>query len=229
MQLVVPEHRPITPDEWAADERARRADRPWVGVCMVTSLDGATTLDGRSAGLGGPTDTAVLGALRRQADVVLVGAGTVAIEGYGPPKQPGLRIGVVTARGTVDTSRELFRSGAGFLITTERTELAAADDVDVVRAGEDHIDFRRALAALDTVVERPVFVHAEGGPQLNAALVAADLIDELNLTWSPRVVAGMSDRWAAGGAEVTRDERVLTRLAIDDHFVFSRWRRRPSS
>ena len=37
-------------------------DRPWVGVCMIASLDGATVVDGRSGGLGNPTDRAVLGA-----------------------------------------------------------------------------------------------------------------------------------------------------------------------
>ena len=77
--------------------RLRRAPRrpptgrPWVLVNMVASIDGATAVDGRSGGLGGPGDKAVFHALRAVADVILVGAGTVRAEHYGPaaPRRRG--------------------------------------------------------------------------------------------------------------------------------------------
>src|SRR6478752_705255 len=50
---------------------------------FVQSADGAATLDGRSGPLGGDTDRRLMQVLRTMADVVLVGAGTVRIEGYG--------------------------------------------------------------------------------------------------------------------------------------------------
>ena len=40
-------------------------------------------MDGRSGGLGGPGDKAVFRALRAVPDVVLVGASTARVEGYG--------------------------------------------------------------------------------------------------------------------------------------------------
>ncbi|PWW23697.1 RibD domain-containing protein [Geodermatophilus normandii] len=53
-------------------------------VDFVASLDGAVTVDGVSAGLGSPGDRRVFTTLRALADVVLVGHGTAAGEGYRP-------------------------------------------------------------------------------------------------------------------------------------------------
>ena len=64
------------------------AGRPGVRLNMIASVDGATAVDGVSGGLGGPADRRVFGVLRSLADVVLVAAGTVRAEGYGPPRCP---------------------------------------------------------------------------------------------------------------------------------------------
>ncbi|WP_203230917.1 dihydrofolate reductase family protein, partial [Agromyces humi] len=58
-------------------------DVPAVRMNFVTSLDGAVTLEGRSGGLGDEHDRLAMQVLRTLADVVLVGAGTVRVEGYG--------------------------------------------------------------------------------------------------------------------------------------------------
>src|SRR5262245_36804108 len=68
--------------------RPRPGDRPWLLVNMVTSLDGAVAIDGRSGALGGPGDHLVFHALRSLADVILVGAATVRAERYGPVRLP---------------------------------------------------------------------------------------------------------------------------------------------
>src|SRR5215210_6424427 len=60
--------------------------RPALRLNMIGSVDGATSLNGRSGGLGGPADRRVFAALRSLADVVLVAAGTVRAESYGPAK-----------------------------------------------------------------------------------------------------------------------------------------------
>ena len=44
---------------------------PFVRANMVSSIDGAVTVDGKSGGLGGPGDKAVFRVLRGLADVVL--------------------------------------------------------------------------------------------------------------------------------------------------------------
>lgn len=62
--------------------------RPAVRLTMIAAVDGATAVDGLSGGLGGPADRRVFAALRSLADVVLVAAGTVRAETYGPAKLP---------------------------------------------------------------------------------------------------------------------------------------------
>jgi riboflavin biosynthesis pyrimidine reductase len=196
--------------------------RPWVGVCMVASLDGSVVVDGASGALGNPTDQQVLATLRGLADVIIVGAGTVRAEGYGPPKKPGQRIGVVTNSGAVDLETELFRSGAGFLIAPES---APIDErlVDVIRAGETSVDLEAALALIPDLIPNAVFAHAEGGPGLNASLLGAGLLDELNLTTSPRLVGGGGARLTVGAPAIDQPMELAHLLADDDGFVFSRW------
>jgi riboflavin biosynthesis pyrimidine reductase len=202
-----------------------RPERPWVGLCMVASIDGSTVVGGNSAELSSPTDTAVLWQLRAIADVIVVGAGTVRDEGYGPPRKPGQRIGVVTRSGDVDLSNELFTSGAGFLITTEDATFDSAE-IDVVRAGRGTVDFATALVQLSRLIPACGVVQAEGGAILNGALLDADVIDEINVTTSPAAVGGSGPRLAAGAGD-HQHRFDLEQLAIDDlSFVYARWLRR---
>ncbi|HET8970455.1 MAG TPA: dihydrofolate reductase family protein, partial [Candidatus Nanopelagicales bacterium] len=62
-------------------------DRPWLRTNMVSTADGAArSVEGSSRGISSDADRRVFGRLRRMADVVLAGAGTVRHEGYGPIK-----------------------------------------------------------------------------------------------------------------------------------------------
>ena len=205
-------------------DRPVHADRPWVGLCMVTSLDGSISLDGTSGTLGNPNDLDVLLTLRSLADLLIVGAGTARGEGYGPPKRPGQRIGVVTDRGSVDLDSELFTSRAGFVITNEQTEIDESR-VDVLRAGRDRVDIAEALTRLGEIVPDVRYVQAEGGATLNAGLLDADLIDELDLTLSPHLVGGAGPRLTVGANESKRRFTLAHLLADDEGFVFSRWLR----
>ena len=76
---------------YACPEPGQRS--PWVRANMVASLDGAATLLGRSGGLSSEADQQVFAMLRAITDVILVGAGTVRAEGYGPvrPESEGVR------------------------------------------------------------------------------------------------------------------------------------------
>ncbi len=198
-------------------DRPRPPDRPWLGLCMVASVDGSTVVDHRSEALSSEADRQVLLTLRSLADVIVVGAGTVRIEGYGPPNKPGQRIGVVSRSGNVDLSMPLFTSGAGFLIVPKS---APQSPVDTVRAGDDEVDLVAALGQLDAD-----FVQAEGGPALNAALAAADVIDELNLTISPVLSGGHGPRLLTG-AESIGHRLALAHVLEDDGFLFTRYLRR---
>lgn len=191
---------------------------------MVASLDGSVTVDGLSGALGNANDLDVLLTLREYADAVIVGAGTVRGEGYGPPKHPGKRIGVVTNSGRVDADSDLFGSGAGFVITSERAEVP--DGIDCLRAGTDAVDLAQAMRRLHEVMPGVRYVQAEGGPTLNAALVEADLIDEVDLTVSPAIVGGDGLRLTTGAPERLR-RLDLDQLLVDaDGYLFGRWLRR---
>jgi len=199
-----------------AVERPRPPARPWLGLCMVASLDGSTVIDHRSSGLSSPTDTEVLLTLRSLADVLIVGAGTVRAERYGPPSKPGQRVGVVTRSGAVDVDVALFTSGRGFLILPEDVPAPA---VPCVRAGIGVVDLAAALAQLDAD-----FVQAEGGAALNAALAQADVIDELNLTISPQLAGGDGPRLTRGAPPLVR-EMQLAHICEQDGFLFTRYLR----
>ena len=206
----------VTVREAYGVERPRPDGRPWVGVCMVASIDGSTVVDSNSRGLSSKADQEVLLTLRDLADVLIVGAATVRIEGYKPPRKTGQRVGVVSRRGDVDATADLFTSGAGFLILPED---APTTSLDSVRAGIGELDLSGALAKLDVA-----FVQAEGGATLNGALAAADLIDEMNLTISPQIAAGDGPRVTGGAAQVSRRMR-LTHVLEEDGFLFTRYLR----
>lgn len=70
---------------------------PHVRLNFVASVDGAVTVDGRAGGLGTPGDKRVFDLLRGLCDVLLVGAGTVRAEGYGPLRDPPRRPPAIAA------------------------------------------------------------------------------------------------------------------------------------
>lgn len=186
---------------------------------MVHSLDGSAVVAGTSGALSSPADTAVLVALRRHADLVLVGAGTVRDEGYGAPRKEGQRIAVVSRSGQIDPSSALFASGAGLLVLPDDGPDPGAG-IETVRAGRGDVDLATALTELRRRLGVS-FVHAEGGPRLNGALAAADLVDEWNVTISPAVVGGAGPRLTDGAPEL--DERFrLAHVLEDEGFVFLR-------
>jgi riboflavin biosynthesis pyrimidine reductase len=202
-------------DAYADPTRQRRADRPWILVNMISSADGATTVAGRSGGLGGPSDRAVFHALRELADMVLVGAGTARAEGYGPPKKPGQRIAVVTRTGALDYDLPLFQSGAALVITSET---APELPVETIRAGTSEVDLAAALAELPADV-----VACEGGPSLNGALHAIGAIDEWCLTLAPALVGGASARAISRGPDDPAPVRLVHVLEADGGFLFTRY------
>ncbi len=190
--------------------------RAWVAIGMVTSLDGAAALDGDTAALGGEADRAVFGRLRAAADAILVGAGTVRDESYGPPRGTPARRADRVARGLAEVPRLVIVTGSLDLAPDHRvfsdpaapplvaTHAAAPADraaalaqaAEVVRLGQEDIDLAAVLRDLyDRGLRR---VLCEGGPSLNAALLAADLVDEAFVTVAPVAIGGDAPRIAVG-------------------------------
>ena len=180
---------------------------------MISTPDGVIDVNGRSRPLGGPADQARLIALRGDAAVVLVGAGTARTENYGPPSKPGLRIAVVTKSCALDFTSPLFSSGAGLIATTMS---APALSVDTVRAGDTDVDMAGIIAQLPHGV-----VHVEGGPMLNAALFDADCVDAINLTMSPRL-GGFRGPSLSQAPHALRHFTCVS-LTTNNDFVFARY------
>ena len=204
----------VTAEEAFAFERSPHADgRPQVEICMISSIDGAIAIDGVSGPLGGPPDKAAFTALRSAATSVLVGAGTVRAEHYHRPSRPDLTIAVVSHRGNLDTTSELFTSGCGVLVLPID---APAVEVKNLRAGAGTVDLASALRQLGGS-----FVQVEGGAVLNAQLLTLGLVDAINLTLSPHIVGGATDHIVTQ-LPAPHDFR-LTRVLRDDDFIFCRY------
>lgn len=199
-------------------------ERPegWVRFNFVASVDGAATVQGRSGGLGNADDFRVLHLLRRLADVLLVGAGTVRVEGYGGDLlgedgrawrvarglSPHPPVAVVSGRLDLDPGSPVFTDAVArpIVVTTEQADAerrrALARVADVVDAGQASVDPVTAVRAL---AERGlVRVLSEGGPTLLGAFQQADAVDDLCLSLSPALVGGTGPRIAVGAGEHLR-------------------------
>jgi riboflavin biosynthesis pyrimidine reductase len=219
------------------DLAALYAHPPGLRLNMVTSVDGAAVVDGGSKVLSGPEDRSVFHLLRAQADVVLVGAGTARSERYRAPALPAetveqrlargqsplLRVAVISNGSGLPAGHPLLESAEVLLLLTTTAGAAAAPEgVDTVVVGDDRVDVRRAVAAL---AERGLSrVLCEGGPTLNAALLDADLVDEVCHTTAGLAVGGSAPRMVAGGAEHRR-KLVLAHLLLGDAVLLARWTR----
>ena len=200
------------------------ADRPYVVVNMVASVDGRATIDGRSEGLGGPADKAVFFELRASVDAVLAGTGTLRAESYGRLVRRPERIAQREARGLQGEPVALVLSRSGE-VPTEIPLLSDPQARPVVYTGEDaepSIALRRVRA------EHGVrSLLCEGGPSLNAGLLAAGAIDELFLTVSPLLAAGADPLTIVGDAGLGDAVALeLVWLLEADGMLFLRYRLR---
>lgn len=196
---------------WPADSTVR--------FNFVSALDGAATVAGRSGGLGSGADHRVFELLRRTADVILVGAGTIRAEGYGgdliDARSQAWRVraglpahpAVAYLSGTLqlDPDAPAFtRSPVRPLVFT--TALADAGRrraleavADVVTAGRTEVEpaqVRHRFAAAGHTR-----ILCEGGPRVLGSFEAAGEADELCLSLSPLLAAGNGPRISAGAPE----------------------------
>jgi riboflavin biosynthesis pyrimidine reductase len=204
------------------------AFRPAVRLNMIASIDGATAVAGVSGALGGPADQALFMVLRSHADLVLVAAGTVRAEHYGPSQVP---VAVISRSCRLDWDSPFFTAAIAppIVVTVaqapELERKKAGDVAEVIIAGERDVDLAVTLGAL---AERGFArVLAEGGPSLNGQLAAAGLLDELCLTVSPLVVGGDAKRILAGPGPDSLGAGPgwrLRSLCEEDGFLFLRYR-----
>ena len=251
MRRLLPVPSSGTPDDLDVDGLAEHyaypafgTDRFTVRANMVSSVDGAITLEGKSKPISGSADWYLYGLQRALADVIVVGAGTARTEGYGPgraraefkhlrqkagqPEAP--TIALVTRRGDIDPQAEFLGGSSRAIVITcaaGRRNLGAVEELaDVVVAGEDNVDLSYALAQVGERGHRRILT--EGGPHLLGSLLDAGLLDELVTSLSPVVVGGDAGRMIEGATAGVRDLD-LVGLLESDGALFMHYRRKRGS
>jgi riboflavin-specific deaminase-like protein len=219
LRRLLPDAGALTADELVSELRPWEqapAQRPHVAVNMVHTTDGRAAVAGRTAPISSVADRQLFHALRTRVDAVMVGAGTLRIERYGRMVRDGARreqrrqaglepdpLAIVVS-GSLDVPVDLpllQDPDSRVVIVT-----ASQRSLDGVRAEVEYlrlvpVDLTVALAHLRSAYAVRAIL-CEGGPHLNASLVASGLIDELFLTTFPVIAGG-------AGALTIMDDAVL--------------------
>jgi riboflavin-specific deaminase-like protein len=217
LRRLLPSAGSLTADALVASlDFAKRASesRPFVALNMVATVDGRASVAGRTAPISSVADRQVFHALRTRVDAVMVGAGTLRTERYGrlvrDPRRREQRVAAglqadplaIVVSGRLDLSRELPLladpdSRVVVITASEGSIDGCAARVEYLRTSP--VDLAGALAALRA--EHGVrSILCEGGPNLNASMFAAGLVDELFLTTVPKVAGGAGTLTIVGAA-----------------------------
>jgi riboflavin-specific deaminase-like protein len=220
-------------------------ERPYLLLNMVSTVDGRATLQGRSGPIGNRADRELFHALRGAVDGVLIGAQTLRVERYNrivddpAARRSRLQRGlseepfacVISA--SLDLSPELpllaDPSARVVILTPSKESLqGGAAQIEYVRSEPGSaLDLGAAMTQLHDRFEIGTLL-CEGGPHLNGQLLAAGLVDELLLTFAPKLAGGaLSEeilRITAGVAlEPPLDLELLGVLESESH-LFLRYR-----
>lgn len=230
------------------DELARLyappAEAPtWLRSNFAVSLDGAVSgANGRSGTVNSAADHVVFELIRALSDAVVVGAGTLRTEGYGPLavaprwREARRRLGLSETLPVVAVSRsgevpqDLLGAEPGRVLLATGVDSPGRSaarrvlgDEHVLVCGPHDVGGRELVDALaDRGLRRLV---CEGGPSLLAALLDADALDEVCLSLTPRLVAGTAPRFVTGA---DREEPFTPVVLVEqDGTVIGRWLRGP--
>ncbi len=222
VRAVLPHVGPVI-DPSSSDGRAwldaeYAAEAPLVRLNMVTTLTGAAVgPDGTSDSISNRVDRAILAAIRRASDAIVVGAQTVRAERYRLPDDRVLA--VVTRSGDLGDDvfdRSSLEARENLLLVCGRA------DADVVAAraeqyGCDHVvvgaDAVTPAAIRDALATRGLRrLVCEGGPSLASQFVADGVVDELCVTAAPKVGARAEPFLSLESGPDTR----VAHLLVDD-------------
>jgi riboflavin biosynthesis pyrimidine reductase len=221
-------------DQDAPDFRDRLADlyRPgavdWVRLNLIGSVSGsATGPDGTSETLTNPIDRAILGTIRNQADVVVVGAASVRAEGYFVPRSGALAVvsrtgnfGDHQIKGTAQNGTLIILCPSSAVETARATIGMPEVTIIPVPDFDGSLTAPAIVTALRDAGYRSVVV--EGGPTLATLFVTDDTADELCLTTSPVLNGGAMPLF--GSHEFANRPLTLTQLLVDSGgATYARW------
>lgn len=218
-------------------EKRERTGRPWVMFNMVESVDGATAVDGGASALNDEDDRALFLAMRAVADLVLMGAETVRSENLGPVRMSGEmsryranagmeeepRMVILTRSLGLDPEARVFSDPARrpTILTGDRVDQNRLDALSRV-ADVVQIDDLDGNAIIEQLGSAGVIL-CEGGPTVNGVLMTAGMVDEINITVSPMLALGESQRIAHGQPLQPPIDMRLDRIVRGDRSLFLRY------
>jgi riboflavin biosynthesis pyrimidine reductase len=219
-------------------------DGVWVRSNFITSLDGGATAEGTTGAMGSPGDKFIFNLLRELADVIVVGAGTVRIEGYsGAQVNVAQRqrrqarnqsevppLAIVTRAGALDRNLAVFtRTEVPPLILTSAASAAEtrqrlAGLAEVIDCSSDDSGTVDEAVVLAQLAQRGMTrILTEGGPMLHGSFIDRGLLDELCLTIAPFVVGGLPRRISTGPGQVLTSMRRHHVLTDDAGYLYMRY------
>ncbi|RMB75985.1 pyrimidine reductase family protein [Rhodococcus sp. SBT000017] len=209
---------------------------------FVSSIDGASSVDGISGGLSSHADKAMFRIQRELTDLVVIGSGTAKAENYfgvrsdqeleARRRAQGLSavppIAVLSSTADLDPDSQLFTNTfvPPIVITTDaapktKTKALESAGAVVIHAGTSRVNVKLALTSLSRLGF--VRILCEGGPKLFGSMLAEDLVDDVCLTLSPSLVGGRAGRIADWDGAAASAMSLAHVLVAEDGTLLTRW------
>lgn len=242
MRALLPESITNISDEQLL-ERYNSKQRPFVRFNFVSSIDGSAQVDGLSAALGSEGDHRIFALIRRLADVIVVGSGTVRAEGYEGAlvsaqdsqwrTSHGLRahpaLAIISTGLNLDPDAPIFTQSPVPVMVFTTVDVTAelrqsfGEDVELIQVAQRDggCDAAEIVAYLDQ--HDLGFIHCEGGPHIFGQFATAGAVDSACVSLSPVLVAGEGKRITAHDKE-TFQQFSLHSLFEEENMLFSDYR-----
>lgn len=181
------------------------AHRPYTVINMVSTVDGKIligAIGSSAAGLGSPTDQLLMRRIQLKVDCAIVGAGTLRPGNVVYRKE--MFRAVVTRSGKLDLANRFFTDAPDKAIVFApsaarenlKGALGAGITVIFVEENEVHPEFAARHLRVQFGINR---LALEGGSEINFDWLKSGLIDELFLSFAPKLKGGSHLPTPVGG------------------------------
>ncbi|MGE3073796.1 MAG: RibD family protein [Dehalococcoidia bacterium] len=214
------------PDYTVLDLPPAPADRPYILINMVMSIDGKVVVEGTEQGIGSRVDQRLMRELRVHADIVLNGAETLRASGTSSRLNDPILEQLRESRGkprfpvaaTISESGDLpldkiFFTARDFDAVVYLSKSAPRDRRAAIKAtGRPVFDLpiRKSIPVMLSHMRNELGAEVllvEGGPTVNSELFRLGLVDEFFVTIGPVIVGGRETKTpVTGPAPFTRKQ-----------------------
>ncbi len=192
-----------------------RTGRPWVIMKSAASLDGKIAVpSGESHWITGEPARRMVHQLRSQSGAVLIGSGTLINDDpeltnrlYEPIVRQPLKVLLDSGLKISFENRIIKNTPANLLVfCTERAPSAKVKQLEAIGVRvnrQSSADMANLPAVLDTLGALGIrSVMIEGGSEIFAGFLGADLINEYYLFYAPFFIGGTASKGVVGGAGI---------------------------